>query len=165
MMLFECSVIMGVPDCEFSIGSTRQAERAVYYHSACLVFFASRAHGDEIQEPGSSPGFCLVQDEPRFPRPGRGPTLTLESQGRLRLPTRRAESFQLRQIHLARSRNSEQRADDIISHKDVEPQCKKGLTMSMQLKFEEKPNYLFARITGTGAAEEIAQHFESLAKH
>ena len=36
--------------------------------------------------------------------------------------------------------------------------------MSMQLKFEEKPNYLFARITGAGVVEEVARHFELLAK-
>ena len=37
--------------------------------------------------------------------------------------------------------------------------------MSLQLQIEEMPDYLIARFTGPGAAEEVWQQYESIAEH
>jgi hypothetical protein len=43
--------------------------------------------------------------------------------------------------------------------------CEKGIKMSLQLQIEEMPNYLAARFTGPGAAEEVWRQYMSIAEH
>jgi hypothetical protein len=44
-------------------------------------------------------------------------------------------------------------------------ECKKGLKMSFHLQIEEMPDYLAAKFTGAGEAEEIWRQFELIAEH
>jgi hypothetical protein len=43
--------------------------------------------------------------------------------------------------------------------------CKKGVKMSIQLQIEEAPDYLAAKFTGAGEAEEIWRQFELIAEY
>src|SRR5262245_50396920 len=56
-------------------------------------------------------------------------------------------------------------ASGMIVLKVVEVGGKKGVKMSIQLQIEEMPDYLTAKFTGAGAAEEIWRQFELIAKH
>ncbi len=53
----------------------------------------------------------------------------------------------------------------MIILKWIEVACKKGVKMSIRLQIEEMPDYLAAKFTGAGAAEEIWQLFELIAEH
>jgi hypothetical protein len=44
-------------------------------------------------------------------------------------------------------------------------ECKKEVKMSVQLQIEEMPDYLAAKFTGAGEAEEIWRQFELIAEH
>jgi len=58
----------------------------------------------------------------------------------------------------------EQVAANTISLEEVEAKCEKGVKMSLQLQIEEMPDYLAARFTGAGVAEEAWRRFELIAE-
>jgi len=56
-------------------------------------------------------------------------------------------------------------ASGMIILKRIEVECKKGVKMSIQLQIEEMPDYLAAKFTGAGAAEEMWRQFGVIAEH
>ena len=58
----------------------------------------------------------------------------------------------------------EQVAANTISLEEVEAKGEKGVKMSLQLQIEEMPDYLAARFTGAGVAEEAWRRFELIAE-